>query len=397
MGHYHFDQIIDRTNTNSIKHTFDESKGKTPDMVPLWVADMDFRSPDEVIDRIRERCEHGIFGYTRVSGEYLNAVQGWFERRFGWKTESEWMVRTPGVVYAVSAAISALTEKGDAVLIQSPVYYPFARSIEAAERRTVRSSLLFDGRRYTIDFDDFEKKIVEEKVKLFILCSPHNPVGRVWTKEELVRIGEICLKHKVYVVSDEIHCDFVWKGFVHTPFATVSEEMRDISITCTAPSKTFNLAGMKTSNIFIPNPEIREKFKGVLSSWHCGEPAIFGLTACQAAYECGETWLEEVKEYIQENVRKTTEYFEREFPQIKVVAPEGTYLLWMDCRELAIEPEKVDSFMLERAKVWMDDGAMFGPEGTGFERMNLGSPWSVLEKACGQIVQAAKELPERPF
>ena len=185
MGHYHFDQIIDRTNTNSIKHTFDESKGKTPDMVPLWVADMDFRSPDEVIDRIRERCEHGIFGYTRVSGEYLNAVQGWFERRFGWKTESEWMVRTPGVVYAVSAAISALTEKGDAVLIQSPVYYPFARSIEAAERRTVRSSLLFDGRRYTIDFDEFEKKIVEEKVKLFILCSPHNPVGRSGPKRSL--------------------------------------------------------------------------------------------------------------------------------------------------------------------------------------------------------------------
>ena len=392
MGHYHFDQIIDRTNTNSIKHTFDESKGKTPDMVPLWVADMDFRSPDEVIDRIRERCEHGIFGYTRVSGEYLNAVQGWFERRFGWKTESEWMVRTPGVVYAVSAAISALTEKGDAVLIQSPVYYPFARSIEAAERRTVRSSLLFDGRRYTIDFDEFEKKIVEEKVKLFILCSPHNPVGRVWTKAELARMGEICLKHNVYVVSDEIHCDFVWKGFVHTPFATVSEEMRDISITCTAPSKTFNLAGMKTSNIFIPNPEIREKFKGVLSSWHCGEPAIFGLTACQAAYEGGREWLEQLKEYLKGNLDFVRNYLKENIPQIKLIEPEGTYLVWLDCRELGLSEKELEQFIAQKAKLWLDDGIIFGKAGEGFERVNIACPRATLKEALERLKKAAATL-----
>jgi len=392
MGHYNFDQMIDRTHSDSVKYTFDPSKGKTPDLIPLWIADMDFKSADEIIEHICQRAEHGIFGYTRVGDDYIMAVQSWYERRFHWNVQKDWMVRTPGVVYAVSAAISALTQEGDAVLIQSPVYHPFAHSIEGSSRKTVRNSLLFDGKRYTIDFDDFEKKIIDENVKLFILCSPHNPVGRVWTKEELSRMGQICLKHHVPVVSDEIHGDFVWKGHVHIPFASLNEEFSNISITCTAPSKTFNIAGLKTSNIFIPNPDIRQKFKDVLSSWHCGEPAIFGLTACQAAYEYGETWLEEVKDYLQENVRKTTQFFEQFVPQIKVVQPEGTYLLWIDCRGIPVPPEKVDAFMLEKAKVWFNDGSVFGPEGVGFERMNLGAPWAVLEKACKQIAEAVEEL-----
>ena len=208
----------------------------------------------------------------------------------------------------------------------------------------------------------------------------------------MTRMGEICLKHHVTVVSDEIHCDFVWKDHVHIPFASINDAFKDISVICTAPSKTFNIAGLKTSNIFIPNPELRQKFKDVLNSWHCSEPAIFGLTACQAAYECGETWLEEVKEYLQENVRKTTEFFESQLPQVKVVQPEGTYLLWLDCRGIPVPPEKVDTFMLEKAKVWFNDGSVFGLEGVGFERMNLGSPWSVLEKACKQIAESVKEL-----
>lgn len=392
MGRYNFDEIIDRSHSDSIKHTFDPAKGKTPDMISLWIADMDFRSSDEIIQRVRERCEHGVFGYTKVGEGYIKAVQSWFERRFQWKLEEDWMIRTPGVVYAVSAAISAFTQQGDAVLIQSPVYHPFAHAIEDSSRRTVRNPLLFDGKRYTIDFEDFEKKIMDEHIKLFILCSPHNPVGRVWTQEELTRMGEICLKHHVTVVSDEIHCDFVWEGFAHTPFASLREDFRDICITCTAPSKSFNLAGLKTSNIFIPNPEIRQKFKDVLASWHCGEPAIFGLTACQAAYECGEEWLEEVKVYLQDNVRKTTEFFENELPQVKVIQPEGTYLLWLDCRGIPVPPEKVDAFMLEKAKVWLNDGSVFGPEGVGFERMNIGSPWKVLEKACKQIAESVKAL-----
>ncbi len=392
MGHYHFDQMIDRTKTNSVKHTFNLANGKSPDMISLWIADMDFPSSDEVIERIRERCDHGVFGYTTVSEGYLQAIRSWFEGRFQWKTESEWMMRTPGVVYAVSAAISAFTEKGDAVLIQSPVYHPFAHSIEGSSRRTVRNPLLFDGSRYTVDFDDFEKKIVEEHVKLFILCSPHNPVGRVWTREELTRMGEICLKHNVIVVSDEIHCDFVWDGHVHTPFASISDAFSSIAITCTAPSKTFNLAGLKTSNIFISDPEIRQKFKDVLSAWHCPEPAIFGLTACQAAYECGGAWLEEVKGYLHENIRKTTEFFAAELPQVKVIQPEGTYLLWLDCRGIPVPPEEVDKFMLEKARVWLNDGSVFGPEGVGFERMNIGSPWAVVEEACKRIAASAKAL-----
>lgn len=392
MGRYNFDEIIDRSNSDSVKHTFDPAKGETPDMISLWIADMDFRSSDEIIQRVHERCEHGVFGYTRVGEGYIKAIQSWFERRFQWKLEEDWMIRTPGVVYAVSAAISAFTQQGDAVLIQSPVYHPFAHAIEDSRRRTVRNPLLFDGKRYEIDFEDFEKKIIDEHIKLFILCSPHNPIGRVWTKEELTRMGEVCLKHHVTIVSDEIHCDFVWEGFAHIPFASLREDFRDICITCTAPSKSFNLAGLKTSNIFIPNPEIRQKFKDVLALWHCGEPAIFGLTACQAAYECGEEWLEEVKAYLQENVRKTTEFFENELPQIKVVQPEGTYLLWLDCRGIPVLPEKVDAFMLEKAKVWLNDGSIFGPEGVGFERMNIGSPWKVLEKACKQIAESVKKL-----
>lgn len=392
MGRYNFDEIIDRSHSDSVKYTFDPANGKSPDMISLWIADMDFRSSDEVIQRIHERCDHGVFGYTKVGEGYIRAIQSWFERRFQWKLEKDWMLRTPGVVYAVSAAISAFTQPGDAVLIQSPVYHPFAHAVEDSHRRTIRSPLLFDGKRYTIDFEDFEKKIIDEQIRLFILCSPHNPVGRVWTKEELRHMGEICLKHHVTVVSDEIHCDFVWEGFSHTPFASLCEEFRDICITCTAPSKSFNLAGLKTSNIFIPNPEIRQKFKDVLASWHCGEPAIFGLTACQAAYECGEEWLEEVKVYLQENVRKTTEFFENELPQIKVIQPEGTYLLWLDCREIPVPPEKVDSFMLEKARVWLNDGSIFGPEGVGFERMNIGAPWKVLEKACKQIAESVKKL-----
>lgn len=392
MGHYNFDRIINRSGTDSIKYTFDPAKGKTPDLIPLWVADMDFQVPDEVIARLKERCEHGIFGYTRVSENYLKAVQSWFDKRFGWHVEADWMVHTPGVVYAVNAAINTLTKEGDAVLIQSPVYHPFNSCITTSNRRTVRNTLLFDGERYTIDFADFEKKIVEEDVKLFILCSPHNPVGRVWTKEELTRMGEICMKHGVFVVSDEIHCDFVYSGYQHTPFASLNEEFLKNSITCTAPSKTFNLAGLQTSNIFIQDEKVRSKIKAYKSAQHCGDPTIFGLVACQAAYECGEEWLNELNAYLEKSAGKVSAYFAENLPQIKVVKPEGTYLLWLDCRSLPIPAEEVDRFMLENARVWFNDGSVFGSEGIGFERMNIGAPWSVLEEACKRIVDAAKAL-----
>lgn len=392
MVQYDFDRIIDRSGTDSSKHTFDAAKGKTPDMIPLWVADMDFKAPDEVIQRMKDRCEHGIFGYTRVGEGYIRAVQGWFEKRFDWKVPEEWMVRTPGVVYAVNAAIQVLTQEGDAVLIQSPVYHPFNNCIVASKRRTVRNPLVYDGKRYTIDFEDFEKKIVEEKVKLFVFCSPHNPVGRVWTREELTRMGEICLKHHVFVISDEIHCDFVFSGHRHIPFASICESFARNSITCTAPSKTFNLAGLQTSNIFIPDETVREQIKACKSAQHCGEPTIFGLVACQAAYECGEEWLEQLLAYLETSAEKVSAYFAQNLPQIHVVKPEGTYLLWLDCRGLPIPPEQVDAFMLEKAKVWFNDGGMFGTEGIGFERMNMGSPWSVLEQACARIVDAAKKL-----
>ena len=392
MGHYNFDEIIDRSNTSSAKHTFHPEQGKTPDVLPLWVADMDFKSPDEVIERLKERAAHGVFGYTTVSEDYLKAVQGWFEKRFDWHIDPAWMVRTPGCVYAVSMAVNALTEEGDAVMIQSPVYPPFNGCVTSSKRRTVRNSLIHKDNYFTIDFEDFEKKIVEEKVKLFILCSPHNPIGRVWTKEELTRMGEICLKHGVTIVSDEIHCDFVFSGHKHIPFASISEEFAQNSITCTAPSKTFNVAGLKTSNIVIKNDELREKFVKAKAEAHGSEPTIFGLTACQAAYECGEQWLDELLVYLEENYRKVKAYFEEHIPQIKVTRMDGTYLMWLDCRGLPIPAEEVDKFMVEKAKVWFNDGSTFGPEGVGFERVNLGSPWSVLEEACKRIEAAVKAL-----
>ena len=361
-------------------------------MIPLWVADMDFKAPDEVIQRMKDRCEHGIFGYTRVGEGYIRAVQGWFEKRFDWKVPEEWMVRTPGVVYAVNAAIQVLTQEGDAVLIQSPVYHPFNNCIVASKRRTVRNPLVYDGKRYTIDFEDFEKKIVEEKVKLFVLCSPHNPVGRVWTREELTRMGEICLKHHVFVISDEIHCDFVFSGHRHIPFASICESFARNSITCTAPSKTFNLAGLQTSNIFIPDETVREQIKACKSAQHCGEPTIFGLVACQAAYECGEEWLEQLLAYLETSAEKVSAYFAQNLPQIHVVKPEGTYLLWVDFRAYGLSHDELTCRIVDKARLWLDDGSIIGPAGDGFQRFNIACPRATLTDALGRLAGAFHEL-----
>jgi len=392
MGRYNFDEIIDRSGTNSSKHTFNPEKGLTPDLIPLWVADMDFKSPDEVIERLIARAQHGVFGYTGVSKDYEKAIQNWFEKRFDWHVEPEWMVRTHGVVTMVSAAIQALTEEGDAVMIQNPVYYPFHNSVVAAKRRSVSNDLVLRDGRYYVDFENFEKTIVEENVKLFVLCSPHNPVARVWEKDELIRMGEICLKHGVIVVSDEIHCDFVYPGHKHYPFASLREDFAQNCVVCTAPSKTFNLAGLQTSNAFVPNEEMRKKIQEYMGRHHLGGPTIFGMTACQAAYECGEQWLEELLVYLAENARKVTAFFAENCPQIKPLKMDGTYLMWLDCRELPLPAEEVDQFMREKAKVWFDDGCWFSSQGAGFERVNLGSPWPILEEACKRIAAAVKEL-----
>lgn len=385
---YNFDEIIDRRNTDSVKYDLVEKSGKPADVLPLWVADMDFRTAPGIIERLSADAAFGIYGYSEGGEEYFRAVSGWYRERFGWHVKKEWLVQTPGVVFAINIAVRALTEEGDAVIIQQPVYYPFSAAIKNNGRKLVNNGLALRDGHYEIDFDDFEKKIVDNDVKLFILCSPHNPVGRVWTREELQRIGEICLAHKVKIVSDEIHSDFVYEGHKHHVFTTVDPAFEEISIVCTAPSKTFNLAGLQVSNIFIPNQQMREAFEKQMQQIGYGGINLIGLHACQAAYETGKEWLEELKTYLKGNLDFVREYLEKNLSAIKLVEPEGTYLIWLDCRGLGLPEEELEHLIVQEAKLWLDAGAMFGAAGEGFERVNIACPRAVVKEAMERLNKA---------
>ncbi len=385
-----FDSIVDRKNSNSLKYDFAVERGKPEDILPLWVADMDFKAPRGVTDALVKAAEHGIFGYTEVKSDYYEAVSGWFERHFSWKPEETWLVKTPGVVFAIATAIRAFTKEGDAVLIQKPVYYPFSEVILTNNRKLVNSPLVYENGAYYIDFKDFEKKIAENKVRLFILCSPHNPVGRVWTKGELLRMGEICRKYGVLVVSDEIHCDFTYTGYTHTVFSTIQKEFREISIICTAPSKTFNLAGLQNSNIWIANELLRKEFIRALEASGYSQLNTMGLVAAKAAYEHGEAWLLELKEYLEENLTFVREFLQEKLPQVKLVEPQGTYLIWLDFRELGISDQEIKDRVVNQAGLWLDSGTMFGEEGEYFQRINIACPRSVLKEAMGGLVKVTK-------
>ena len=382
---YDFDEIIDRRNTDCLKYDFTAERGMPEDVLSLWVADMDFRTAPGIIERAVEDAQFGIYGYTESKDDYFRAVAAWYADYFDWKVEKSWLVKTPGIVFAISAAIQALTQKGDAVMIQQPVYYPFSAVIKDNDRTLVNNELVLKEGHYEIDFDDFEQKIIENKVKLFVLCSPHNPVGRVWTIEELRKLGEICLKYDVKVVSDEIHSDFVYEGRKHYVFATVDSAFEQNSIICTAPSKTFNLAGLQASNIFIPNPQIRKAFERQISAVGYSQLNMIGLHACQAAYETGREWLEELKAYLKGNLDYVRDYLEKNIPHIKLIEPEGTYLIWLDCRGLGLSEEKLEELIVHKAKLWLDAGAIFGKAGEGFERINIACPRAVLEEAMKRL------------
>lgn len=385
---YNFDEIIDRRNTDSVKYDLVAKSGKPADVLPLWVADMDFRTAPGIIERLAADAAFGIYGYTEGGEDYFRAVSGWYRERFGWQVERDWLVQTPGVVFAINIAVRALTEEGDAVIIQQPVYYPFSAAIRDNGRKLVNSGLVLRDGRYEIDFDDFEKKIVENDVKLFILCSPHNPVGRVWTREELRRVGEICLAHDVKVVSDEIHSDFVYEGHKHHVFTTVDPDFEAVSIVCTAPSKTFNLAGLQVSNIFIPDQRMREAFQRQMQMIGYGGINLAGLHACQAAYETGREWLDELKVYLRGNLDFVREYLVKNLPMIRLVEPEGTYLAWLDCRSLGLQEEELEHLIVQEARLWLDAGAMFGAGGEGFERINIACPRAVLAEAMERLNRA---------
>lgn len=388
---YDFDTPIDRTHTWSIKHDFKKENGKADDILPLWVADMDFRSPDSVVEALKKAVDHGIFGYSRADESYFDAVAAWYQKRHHLTLQPEWMTCTPGIVFALSIAVRAFTQEGDAVLIQPPVYHPFSRAILRNKRTLVENPLVLKDGHYEMDLEELEQKVLDEHVKLMILCNPHNPVGRVWTREELTALADVCLRHHVYVISDEIHGDFVWQGHEQTPYASISEEACLHSMMCTAPSKTFNLAGMATSNLFIPDPEMRRKFRSELLDVGQENMNRLGLFACRAAYEGGGEWLDQLIGYLAGNLALVRDFCKNRVPQIQLVEPEGTYLAWLDCRELGMTDDELMAFFSDEAKVWLDPGTHSGEQGSGFMRFNLGSSRSVIAQALDQIEAAWKK------
>ena len=380
-----FDEIIDRKGTDCLKYDFAKRRGLPEDVLPLWIADMDFRTSSYVKDALIDRTKHGIFGYSEVQEDYFRVVAGWMNRHHNWNVEPGWLIKTPGVVFALAMAVKAYTEVGDCVLIQQPVYYPFSEVIEDNERVIVSNNLyLGTDNRYHIDFEDFEKKIVEHHIKLFLLCNPHNPSGRVFTKEELTKLGDICLKHGVIVVSDEIHNDFVFKG-EHTVFASVKKEYEDISIICTSPSKTFNLASMLISNIFIPNKKLKSKFRHEVDAAGISQLGVLGLEAAKAAYEKGDEWYEKMMAYVRENIEYVKKYVEENMPGVKVIDGEGTYLVWLDFRATGIEAEELDHRIIYDAKLWLDSGKIFGETGLGFQRINVATPKKIVTECLERI------------
>lgn len=389
---YNFDTIVDRLNTNSLKYDFAVERGKPKDILPLWVADMDFQAPSQVLEALHNAVTHGIFGYSEVKSDYFDILHNWFYRNFNWDIQSKWLVKTPGVVYAIAQAVRAFTNEGEGVLIQQPVYYPFRGSIQSNNRKLVVNSLIYQDGTYTMDFDDFEQQIISHDVKLFILCNPHNPVGRVWTLEELTRIGEICLKHHVIIISDEIHCDFTYPGYQHTVFANIREDFAQNTITCTAPSKTFNLAGLQISNLFIKNDELRKRLVDEMDRSGYSQLNSLGLVACKAAYEFGEPWLKELRTYLIGNLNFVREFLSEHLPDIKLIEPQGTYLIWLDFTSFNLSPAQMKDLIVNKANLWLDAGHIFGNEGLGFERINIACPREILKKALEQLHHAIKSL-----
>ncbi|NMM63963.1 pyridoxal phosphate-dependent aminotransferase [Clostridium sp. P21] len=389
---YNFDEVINRDNTNSVKWNFNKDLFGCEDVIPMWVADMDFKTVPEVTEAIVKRASHGIYGYSERTDDYFDAVISWMKKRHDLDIKKEWILSTSGIVPAINFIIKTFTNKGDKILVQSPVYYPFYNAIKNNECEIVYNALKFDNEKYTMDFEDLEQKAKDSKVKIMILCNPHNPVGRVWSKDELFRLGKICAENDVLVISDEIHSDLIYKEFKHTSFAAVSEDFRKNSIICTAPSKTFNLAGLQVSNLIIFNKDLRDRLETFMSKLEINKLNLFAIIACEAAYKYGEQWLDELIEYLGENKNFLKNFIKKRIPKLKVIEAEGTYLVWIDCRKLNMNKEQLKEFMISKAGIAFDEGFIFGPGGEGFERINIACPRSTLEKALERMEQAINNL-----
>ncbi len=387
---YDFDTEIDRMPTSSYKWSWMKKITGLEDLYPLWVADMDFACAPEIVEALKKRVEHPIYGYTGPTDGYHQGLINWLEKRHGWKgVDKEWVTFTPGVVSGFSLAIQAFSQPGDKVVIQPPVYYPFKNQILANGRQVVNNPLKKEGNYYKMDFEDLKEKI-DDNTRMIILCSPHNPIGRVWTEEELTKLVEICVEKDIVIISDEIHNDLILGDIKHTCTATIEGAM-DRTVTLVAVSKTFNLAGMSTANCIISNPKLRAQFRATAKRSALGYNAL-GITTQDAAYNHGEAWLDECLDYISENFKWFKAFIEEKIPKMEVYPLEGTYLAWVDCTKLGMDDEKLMDFMLKDAKLWLDEGTLFGAEGSMFMRFNLACPRSILERAMVSLEKAVNEI-----
>ncbi len=387
---YNFNKNIDRFGTDCIKWDFLETFFQKKDLNALWVADMDFQTPPEILKPLQERLNHGVFGYTGLTDSFYNSVINWFTERYSWSIKKNWIITTPGVVPALSIVIQEVTEKDDEIIIQSPVYFPFKEAIELNDRKVIDNKLILKDKKYYINWSDLEEKA--KTAKMLILCSPHNPVSRVWTEEELTKLGSICEKNDLLIFSDEIHADIIFKGHQHLPTASINLNIQNRTIAAYACSKTFNLAGLHLATIIIPSFSLRKKFKGGLEKLHLTLPNIFGVVGTEAAYQYGEEWLEELLTYLWKNYKFVDEYLKANIPQLSVIKPEGTFLLWLDCSKLNLSDNELATFFIQDAKLALTNGIMFGSGGSGFMRLNIGCPKSNLVSALESLNTAISNI-----
>lgn len=388
---YNFNEIVERKNTSAVKWDKPQILYNRSDIIPMGIADMDFRTAPEIIEAIKNRTEHGVFGYSYLDEEYYNSLINWLDRIHNFKVEEEWVYTAPTIVAAISWMIQSYTEEGDKIIIQPPVYHQFKRCIESNNRIIVNNPLKYENNKYFMDFEDLESKI-DSKVKMMILCNPHNPGGRVWKQEELKKLGDICLKHNILMLSDEIHCDLIFKGYKHIPIINVDKKFEDISLICISPTKTFNLAALHVSNVIIPNKDLRDKYLNTVYKNAVEGINVLGIEAMKAAYKHGEGWYRDMLKYVEDNYNFLCNYIEEKIPQLKVTKSEGTYLAWIDFRGLSMNCEQLREFMINEARVLFDEGYVFGKEGEGFQRINLACSRTILKEALDRICMAMENV-----
>ena len=381
---YNFDRAIEREGTNCFKYDIRKELFGREDVLPMWVADMDIEVPDFIIDALQERLSHKIFGYSFRPEGFMQAITDWNKRRNNWSIKNEWISFSPGVVPALNLLVMGLTGPGDKVLVQTPVYFPFFTAVTNHKRTLVRNSLILENGNYVMDYEDLEKKF-KDGVKMFFLCSPHNPVGRVWKKDELEKVAELALKYNVLVIADEIHSDIIMPGNKHIPFASLGEDVAKNTITCMAPSKTFNLAGLSTSYLVISDEKLRKIYEKTLDVVHVGHGNIFGDISCQAAYEKGGAWVDAFVKYIHGNIEWMEKELKKQLPKLKFIQPEGTYLVWLDFREYGLKHSELKDLIINKGKLGFSDGPTFGKEGVGFQRINVGCPLSTVQEATNRL------------